>query len=394
MVKKLNKMAIQLFKPKYRTKEVLKEIEECLEKGWTGLGFKTTQLEHDWKEYTNFPYAHFVSSNTAGLQISLKVLKDVNKWKDNDEVITTPLTFISSNHSILYNNLTPVFADIDESLCLDPNSVESYITKKTKAIMYVGIGGNIGQYHKIKEICEKYNLKLILDAAHMAGTKVQKPFQGYGTSFSQVGWDADVSIFSFQSVKNLPTADGGMICFNNKDYDVLSRKLSWLGIDKDTYSRTNQKGSYKWDYDVIDLGFKAHGNSIMASMGIIALKYLDKDNSYRREISKMYDKHFENSPQIIPIQHNPNCMSSRHLYQVRVQNRDKIMEFLNDNDIFPGVHYKCNTEYDLYSFGKDNCPNASKLSKEIISLPLHTFLTEPEINKISEILKKSVKKWN
>jgi dTDP-4-amino-4,6-dideoxygalactose transaminase len=138
-----------------------------------------------------------------------------------------------------------VFADIDESLCLDPKSVESCITKKTKAIMYVGIGGNIGQYHKIKEICEKHNLKLILDAAHMAGTKIQKPFQGYGTSLSQMGWDADVSIFSFQSVKNLPTADGGMICFNNKDYDVLARKLSWLGIDKDTYSRTNQKGNYK-----------------------------------------------------------------------------------------------------------------------------------------------------
>ena len=143
-------MSIQLFKPKYRTEEVLNEIKECLEKGWTGLGFKTVQLEEDWKKYANFPHAHFVSSNTSGLQISLKVLKDVNKWKNNDEIITTPLTFISSNHSILYNNLTPVFADIDKSLCLDPKSVESRITKKTRAIMYVGIGGNIGQYKKIK----------------------------------------------------------------------------------------------------------------------------------------------------------------------------------------------------------------------------------------------------
>ncbi len=179
-------MSIQLFKPKYRTKEVLKEIEECLEKGWTGLGFKTTQFEEDWKSYSDFSNAHFVSSNTSGLQISLKVLKDANKWKDKDEVITTPLTFISSNHSILYNNLTPVFADIDESLCLDPKSVESCITKKTRAVMYVGIGGNIGQYYKIKEICEKNNLKLILDAAHMAGTKVQKTFFGIGSNLIQI----------------------------------------------------------------------------------------------------------------------------------------------------------------------------------------------------------------
>ena len=90
-------MSIQLFKPKYRTEEVLTEIKECLEKGWTGLGFKTTQFEEAWKTYTGFNNAHFVASNTVGLQISLKILKDTNKWRNKDEVITTPLTFISSN---------------------------------------------------------------------------------------------------------------------------------------------------------------------------------------------------------------------------------------------------------------------------------------------------------
>ena len=250
-------MSIQVFKPKYRTEEVLEEIRECLEVGWTGLGFKTEKFEQSWKEYSGFSNAHFVASNTVGLQISLKVLKDANKWKDEDEIITTPLTFVSSNHAILYNNLKPIFADVDDQLCLDPKSVESLITRKTKAIMFVGIGGNIGQYKKIKSICDKHGLKLILDAAHMAGTKINN---------THAGIDADVTIFSFQSVKNLPTADGGMICFQSKDYDVLARKLSWLGIDKDTFNRTNSKGSYKWDYDVIDLGFKAHGNSIMASM--------------------------------------------------------------------------------------------------------------------------------
>ena len=124
-------MAIQVFKPKYRTEEVLKEIEECLEIGWTGLGFKTEKFEEAWKKYTNFENAHFVASNTVGLQIALKVLKDVNKWKNGDEVITTPLTFVSSNHAILYNNLHPVFADVDDQLCLDPKSVEARITKKT-----------------------------------------------------------------------------------------------------------------------------------------------------------------------------------------------------------------------------------------------------------------------
>jgi len=115
-------MAIQVFKPKYRTQEVLKEIEECLEIGWTGLGFKTEKFEEAWKKYTDFENAHFVASNTVGLQIALKVLKDANKWKNGDEIITTPLTFVSSNHAILYNNLQPVFADVDDQLCLDPKS--------------------------------------------------------------------------------------------------------------------------------------------------------------------------------------------------------------------------------------------------------------------------------
>jgi len=387
-------MNIQLFKPKYRTQEVLNEIEECLELGWTGLGFKTTQFEKEFNKYTGFPHSHFVSSNTIGLQISLKVLKDINKWEDEDEVITTPLTFVSSNHSILYNNLTPVFADIDDQLCLDPESVKQRITKKTKAVMFVGIGGNIGQYNKIKKICVEHNLKLILDAAHMMGTKAKKPFQDIGTSESQVGWDADVTVFSFQSVKNLPTADGGMICFENKDCDILARKLSWLGIDKDTFSRTSSKGKYKWDYNVIDLGLKAHGNSIMASMGLIALKYIDEDNSYRRKICNLYDEGLKNHPLISLIPHNSECLSSRHLYQIRVNNRNQVMEFLNEKKIYPGVHYKDNTEYDLYSYGKGKCPKSSKLNKEIISLPLHLFLTNREVEYIIKNIKKAVEKWN
>ena len=383
-------MAIQVFKPKYRTEEVLKEIEECLEIGWTGLGFKTEKFEEAWKKYTNFENAHFVASNTVGLQIALKVLKDVNKWKNGDEVITTPLTFVSSNHAILYNSLHPVFADVDDQLCLDPKSVEARITKKTKAVMYVGLGGNIGQYNEIKTICDKHGLKLILDAAHMAGTQVDRVYHGVAMTKSHVGWDADVSVFSFQSVKNLPTADGGMVCFKNKDYDTLARKLSWLGIDKDTFNRTNSKGSYKWDYDVIDLGFKAHGNSIMASMGLVALKYLDEDNARRREICEMYDQGFKDNFNIYPIPHNPNCISSRHIYQIRVANRDQVMEFLNANDIFPGVHYKDNTQYEMYSYGQGTCPNAHKLSEEIISLPLHMFLTDEDIQKVIEIVQKAV----
>ena len=93
---------INVLKPKYRTQEVLDEIKICLDKGWTGMGFKTVEFEEAWKKYTKLPHAHFIQSNTVGLHLALNVFKTQDGWNDGDEVITTPLTFVSTNHSILY----------------------------------------------------------------------------------------------------------------------------------------------------------------------------------------------------------------------------------------------------------------------------------------------------
>lgn len=230
-------MAIQLFTPTFAVEECLEEIRECLEKGWTGLGFKTVQLEEKWKEYTGWEHAHFLNSATAGLNLAFDILKEENGWDDDAEVITTPLTFISSNHAILLANLKPVFADIDDTLCLDPKSVESKITDKTKAVLFVGLGGNTGHYKEVAKICEEHGLKLILDAAHMAGTRFKNG--------EVPGQEAEVVVYSFQAVKNLPTADSGMICFKNAEYDKIVREKTWLGINKDTYARTNSGGTYR-----------------------------------------------------------------------------------------------------------------------------------------------------
>jgi dTDP-4-amino-4,6-dideoxygalactose transaminase len=370
---------INLFVPYFRNEEILEQINECLDKGWTGLGYKTNEVESLWKEYTGLPNAHFVNSNTSGLHLAIKILKDANKWSDDDEIITTPLTFVSSNHSIMYEGLKPVFADVDSFLCLDPLSVESKITKKTKAVLFVGIGGNAGQYSKIVELCKKHKLKLILDAAHMSGTKVT-----INDEIVHIGHDADVTVFSFQAVKNLPTADSGMVCFKNDDYDSLARKLSWLGIDKDTYQRTNDKGSYKWEYELVDVGYKYHGNSIMASMAIIGLKYLEEDNKRRREICSLYDKYFTGT-KVETITMSPETtVPSRHLYQIVVPERNKIMEFLNTQGVYPGVHYRDNTHYKMYNYGFGTCPKSHKVSEELISLPLHMRLTDEDVKYVAE----------
>lgn len=377
-------MATQLFVPTFRVEECLEEIRECLEKGWTGLGFKTVEFEEKWKEYTGLSNAHFLNSATVGLQLAVKILKMENEWEDGDEIISTPLTFISTNHAIKYENMNVVFADVDEYLCLDPKDVESKITDKTKAIMFVGIGGNTGRYLEIVELCKKYNLKLILDAAHMAGTRLNGEIPGK---------EADVVVYSFQAVKNLPTADSGMICFKEKELDELCRKLTWLGINKDTYARSNDKGAYKWKYDVEYVGYKYHGNSIMAAIGLVQLKYLDQDNSYRKQITKWYDEAFKGSEDIIkPVQMAPNCDSSRHLYVIEVDNRDLVLSALNQAEIYPGVHYRDNTEYGMYEYAKGTCPNSHEISERILSLPMHMRMTKQDVDfivsQVVEICKK------
>jgi len=370
-------MAIQLFVPNFRIQECLDEIKECLEKGWTGLGFKTNQFEEAWKAYTGLPNAHFLSSNTVGLHLAFELLKTKHGWADGDEVITTPLTFVSSNHAILYSQLTPVFADVDDSLCLDPESIEARITDRTRAVIYVGVGGNVGQYERVLKLCRDRGLALILDAAHMSGTR----FHG-----KHVGHDADVTVFSFQAVKNLPTADSGMICFRDAEDDARARKMSWLGINKDTYARTASQGAYKWMYDVEEVGFKYHGNSIMAAIGLVQLKYLDNDNSYRRQLASWYEELLgsHGNVRLVPI--TKGCESSRHLFQIRVKNRDELMLALNEHEVYPGVHYRDNTEYRMYSHGKGQCPKSHQASNEILSLPMHMGVTRKDVELIAGLV--------
>ena len=370
-------MTVQLFVPSFRIEECLAEIRECLEKGWTGLGYKTNAFEQAWKDYTKLEHAHFLNSNTVGLHLAFKMLKSKHGWNGDDEVITTPITFVSTNHAILHAGLRPVFADVDEYLSLDPDSVVQRITPKTKAVIFVGMGGNIGRYSQIAALCRDRNLKLVVDAAHMAGTRVNG---------KHAGDDADMTVFSFQAVKNLPTADSGMICCRHIEDDERARKLTWLGINKDTYARTAAQGAYKWMYDVEEIGYKYHGNSIMAVIALVQLKYLDVDNAYRRQLAVWYRANLSGRSNVVIVPAAPECESAQHLFQIRVQQRDALMLALNEHGVYPGVHYRDNTDYRMFAFAHGTCPNAASASKEVISLPLHLRMGKSDVDLVSDLI--------
>lgn len=373
---------IQLFKAKYEIDECMAEIRECLEAGWTGLGFKTVQFEEAWKNYTKLPFAHFTNSSTIGLYLAVDILKEEYGWEDGDEIITTPVTFVSTNHAILKSHMKAVFADIDETMCLDPVSVREHITGRTRAVMYVGIGGNAGHYYEIARICGENNLKLILDAAHMAGTRCRGEIPGR---------EAEVAVYSFQAVKNLPTADSGMVCFKRGELDEIVRKKSWLGINKDTYARSNSSGNYKWRYDVEYVGDKGHGNSIMAAIGLVQLRYLDRDNAYRRQLAVWYRGELEKcGARVRMVRIEDGCESACHLFQILVDDRDGLMMALNGEGIYPGVHYASNTGYSMYNYAKGTCPYADYVSEHVISLPLNLYMTWDDVQKICSVIKKFV----
>ena len=214
----------------------------------------------------------------------------------------------------------------------------------------------------------------------MAGTRLDGNIPGN---------EAEVVIYSFQAVKNLPTADSGMICFKKGKFDEIVRKKAWLGISKDTYARTSDSGNYKWKYDVEYVGDKAHGNSVMASIGLVQLKYLDRDNAYRRQLVSWYrGRLLPYSDKIKLVRLGEGCESSCHLFQILVDDRDGLLVHLNGAEIYPGVHYIANYNYKMYNYAKGTCPYADYVSDHILSLPMNLYLTYDDVQKIcDEVIK-------
>ena len=362
-------MSIQMFRPVYDIDACLETIRDCLEKGWTGKGYKTIEFENEWKKYTGLNTAHFLTTGTAALNLAMETLKEEYGWKDGDEVISTPLTFVATNNCILYSRLTPVFADVDDTLCLDPKSVEDRITDKTRAVIFVGLGGNIGNYYEIVELCRKRGLKLILDAAHMSGTRVN------GTT---PGSEADAVTYSFHVTKNLSTAESGMLCFKEEKLDEIVRNKSFNGISKPVGTPDPKLGGYNVCY----LADAYNGNSIMASIALTQLKHLDRENEIRRKIAAWYDEAFSKNEKITLVRIPRACESARWLYQIIIEDRDGMMAHLKNAGIDCGVHYPVNTLYKMYQDQYGRCPKAEWYSNHVLTLPLHVLLTDEEIDRI------------
>jgi perosamine synthetase len=361
---------IPVFRPSMGDEEV-NAVAEVIKSGWIGLGPRTAEFEEKFARYMGVRYAVGLNSATAALHLALMVM-DVEKG----EVITTPMTFVSTNHAILYNDAEPVFCDIEpDTLNIDVKKIEPLVTKRTKAIVVVHYGGYACDMDPVMAVARNYNLKVIEDAAHGCGGEYN------GRKLGSIG---DLGVFSFHAVKNLATGDGGMITTRSAQVYERLKKLRWLGISKDTYSREEKDSqAYSWYYNVEEIGYKYHMNDIQAALGLVQLAKLERTNRRREEIVALYNKELENCGWIErPVKKDYMTKPAYHNYVMKCDRRDELNDYLKKQGISTGVHYVPSNHYDMYRKRRGETPVSDRIWRKLLTLPLFPDLTDGEVTKV------------
>jgi perosamine synthetase len=263
-------------------------------------------------------------------------------------------------------------------LNIDPSDIERKITGKTKAIVVVHYGGHACDMDRIMAIAKKHGLKVIEDCAHGCGGEHK------GRKLGSIG---DIACFSFHAVKNLATGEGGMITLNDGKLAERLKRLRWLGISRDTFSRNLPNKGYSWYYNVEEVGYKYHMNDIPAVIGIVQLKKLDKTNGKRGKLYLNYNKQLSKIKEIeIPVIRS-YASNAYHNYVIKARSRDALIEHLKENGISTGVHYIPNHLYDIYKDFRVSLPVAEKVWKKLVTLPLFPDLTAAEQAKVINSIK-------
>ena len=328
-------------------------------------GGSVYEFEKKFSDFLGSKNCISVNSGTAALHLGLSLFDIKDK-----EVILPSLSFVSTAHAIIYNGGIPVFVDVDpKTLCIDPKEIEKAITKNTRVILPVHLGGIPCDLQKISKISKKFGLSIVEDAAHAAGAK----YNG-----KKIGNHGNCVCFSFHPVKNLAMPSGGAITINsknNKQFSKILKSKRWVGI-------TGRKGS---SYDVSNLGWNYYMNEFSAAIGIEQLKKLNKTNSRRKEIAKIYSKELKIEEKM-PF--DKNC--SFHFYWIQVKNRKNFMKKMSENNIETGIHYNPIHKMSFYN-SKIPLPVTEIAGSKIVSLPTHPNLTDNDLNRIIKIANKFAK---
>jgi perosamine synthetase len=365
---------IQVFKPSLGEEE-FQAVKEVMQSGWIGLGPKTQEFEEKFANYVGSKYVIGLNSGTAALHLALMGYH----LEPGDEVIVPALTFISTVHAIRYVGATPVFADVyEDTLCIDVNDVARKITSRTRAVLPVHYGGHPCDMDELRVLTDPRGILVVEDAAHAAGAR-------YKTR--RVGSLSQATCFSFHAVKNLTMGEGGAIATDDARLNDFARKLRWVGINKDTWSRSSDLRTYGWYYEVEELGFKYHLSDIPASIGIVQLTKLDRANGRRRELVEQYNAALTGVPWLsTPVQRD-YVLSACHNYVIKTDYRDRLNLYLKEKGIATGVHYMPAHLHPIYHGIVANVPVTDRVWTRLLTLPLYPDLTEEDMDLIITSIK-------
>ncbi|OGG56510.1 MAG: pyridoxal-5'-phosphate-dependent protein [Candidatus Handelsmanbacteria bacterium RIFCSPLOWO2_12_FULL_64_10] len=362
---------IPLFKPSLGEEE-LDLLREVFQSGWLGLGPRTAEFEGQFADYVGARHAVGLSSCTAALHLSLGLLG----LKPGDEVIVPAITFVSTAHAAVYWGARPVFADVQpDTLCIDVKDAQRKITDRTRAILPVHYGGHPCDMDEIHPIAAARGIAVVEDAAHACGAS----YKG-----QRVGTLSPLTCFSFHAIKNLSCGDGGMVTTDNEAHATRLREWRWMGISRDTWSRTEQGTTYNWDYAVHELGFKAHLNDIAAAIGLVQLRKLSAANRRRREIAARYNEGLRGTDWIECPPERDGAQSAWHIYHIKVDGRDGLHDYLMDRGITTGVHYRPVHLHPYYQGSGASCPVTERVWGRILSLPMFPDMTDAQVDQVIE----------
>ncbi|MDD5929214.1 MAG: UDP-4-amino-4,6-dideoxy-N-acetyl-beta-L-altrosamine transaminase [Spirochaetales bacterium] len=367
----------------------IEAVVKVLKSDYLTQGPSVSQFEKKICEITGAKYCVSVSNATAGLHIAVAALE----LSEGDEGITTPNTFLASSNCMIYNNLKPVFADINPvSYNINPSEIEKHITNKTKLIIPVHFAGLPCEMDNISLIAKKYNLHVIEDAAHAIGSQYADGSYVGNCKYS------DMTVFSFHPVKTITTGEGGAVTTND---EKLYQKLLMLrshGTTKDEKLLTKNPGP--WYYEMQSLGFNYRMTDMQAALGCSQLAKLDFFKKRRREVVATYNHAFEGMKYLKTPTEPKEVSSCFHLYAVQIdfaslgKTRSQVMQELREREIGTQVHYIPVHTQPFYkeSFGykEGDYPFAEKYYEQELSLPLYPGLSEEDVNTVIKAVKEVI----
>ncbi len=367
-------MNIQLAKPDITQVEI-DAVVEVMKSGWLSIGPKVEEFERKIAGYVGVKHAVAVNSGTSGLHLLIKAFG----IKDEDEVITTPFSFIASSNCILFERAKPVFVDINpETLEMDTDQIESRIKDSTKAILAVDVFGHPMDMEKLRKLSDKHGLILIEDSCEALGSEY------YGVKSGSM---ADAAVFAFYPNKQITTGEGGMIVTNNDEIAELCRSYRSQGRAITGFWLHHER-----------MGYNYRMSEINAAIGSVQMDRLDDIIIRRNKVAAMYNERLSRIKGVkVPYVSPKTTIMSWFVYVIRLDeriDRDGVMEYLKQNGVacrpyFTPIHIQPYMK-EMFGYEEEDFPNTAMAGRSCIALPFYNDLSMEEIEYVCKTLEKGI----